>query len=82
MHAHLLGSLLLTDSHSSSQASPRPPLKRVRKAAPKRLPSPGRNCIAPADPIYMPDVVSDTAVARCSGGRTCKPIQHEVEPQG
>ena len=35
-----LGSLRLTDSHSSSQASPRPPLKRVRKAAPKRLPKP------------------------------------------
>lgn len=69
---HLVaGSRRLAHIHSSSQARPRHPLRRVMAAAPWRVATPGSHWMAAALPMYMPDVVSDTAVARSLGGMHC-----------
>lgn len=58
-------------TQKSSHSKPSPPLSRVRACPPNAAATVGRNIMAPAEPRYMPDVVSDTARALSGGGMHC-----------
>ena len=66
-------------THTNSHSKPRPPFSRVREWPPKALATLGRNIMAPAEPRYIPDVVSETALALSVGGMHCRGMER-IEP--
>eukprot|EP00963_Diacronema_lutheri_P012460 scaffold1758_cov333-Pavlova_lutheri.AAC.20 len=59
-------------SHRSTQVSPASPLVRKTANGPSLFPMVGNTRIATADPKYMPEVASETALALSTGGTCCE----------